>query len=322
MKVYFIGAGPGAPDLITVRGARILERVTTVLYAGSLVPREVLCHCRADAEMIDTACLDLDQQEACYRRAQAAGVDVARLHSGDPAIYGATAEQMRRLEKLGIDYEVVPGVSSFTAAAASLGSELTKPSVSQTVILTRVSGRASAVPERERLAELARAGATLCVFLSGPHLKRIVGELSPHYPPDTPVALVYRASWPDERSHRSTLGRVLREIRLRDWRLTTLLLVGGALSRQPALESRLYAPDYPHIFRSARKRANHAQRRAGDASAPNDAAGRRVSSGRSPRRAAGPLRSATANSRALLASGATAPEKSATGRRKRKVTDD
>ena len=262
MKVFFIGAGPGAHDLITVRGAKILGRTPMVMYAGSLVPRELLCHCRADAEIIDTASLDLEQQEACYRRAQAAGLDVARLHSGDPAIYGATAEQMRRLERLGIDYEVVPGVSSFTAAAASLSSELTKPAVSQTVILTRVSGRASVVPERERLGELARSGATLCIFLSGPHLKRIVAELEPHYPPDTPVALVYRASWPDERSHRSTLGRLLREVRLRDWRLTTLLLVGGALSREPALESRLYAPEYPNIFRPARRKGKRAARQA------------------------------------------------------------
>lgn len=260
MKVFFIGAGPGAHDLITVRGAGILSRVPVVMYAGSLVPRELLCHCRADARIIDTASLDLDQQEQCYRRAQAQGFDVARLHSGDPAIYGAIAEQMRRLEALGIGYEVVPGVSSFTAAAASLASELTKPAVSQTVILTRVSGRASVVPERERLTELARAGATLCIFLSGPHLKRIVTELSPHYPPDTPVALVHRASWPDERSHRSTLGRLLREVRLRDWRLTTLLLVGGALSRERALESRLYAPEYPHIFRPARRKAKRAGR--------------------------------------------------------------
>ena len=260
MRVFFIGAGPGAHDLITVRGAKVLERAPMVMYAGSLVPREMLSHCRPDAEIIDTASLDLNQQEDCYRRAQQAGTDVARLHSGDPAIYGATAEQMRRLEKLGIEYEVVPGVSSFTAAAAALGSELTKPAVSQTVILTRVSGRASAVPERERLSELARSGATLCVFLSGPHLKRIVADLSSHYPPETPVALVHRASWPDERSHRSTLGRLLREIRLRDWRLTTLLLVGGALSREPARESCLYAPEYPHIFRPARKKVRRVRR--------------------------------------------------------------
>ena len=258
MKVFFIGAGPGAQDLITVRGAEILKRVSVVMYAGSLVPPEVLRYCRKDAEIVDTAALDLEQQEACYRRAQAAGLDVARVHSGDPAIYGATAEQMRRLDKLAIPYEVVPGVSSFTAAAASLSSELTKPGVSQTVILTRVSGRASAVPERESLGKLAASGATLCIFLSGPHLRRIVTELRPHYAADTPVALVHRASWPDERSHRSTLGRLLTEVKAKDWRLTTLLLVGRVLSAEVAAESRLYARDYPHIFRKVPKKRRSA----------------------------------------------------------------
>lgn len=258
MRVFFIGAGPGAQDLITVRGAEILKRAPLVMYAGSLVPPQVLRYCRADAEIIDTARLDLEQQEACYRRAQALDWDVARVHSGDPAIYGATAEQMRRLDRLGMTYEVVPGVSSFTAAAASLSSELTKPGVSQTVILTRVSGRASPVPEKEALAKLAESGATLCIFLSGPHLRRIVTDLRPHYPPDTPVALVHRASWPDERSHRSTLGRLLAEVKAKEWRLTTLLLVGRVLSPEVTAESRLYAKDYPHIFRKARKQRKSA----------------------------------------------------------------
>lgn len=258
MKVYFVGAGPGAQDLITVRGAEILKRARIVMYAGSLVPPEVLRYCGRDAEIVDSAQLDLEQQEACYRKAQSANVDVARVHSGDPAIYGATAEQMRRLDKLGVSYEVVPGVSSFTAAAASLTSELTKPGVSQTVILTRVSGRASPVPDKEALTELAKSGATLCIFLSGPHLRRIVGELRPHYPADTPVALVHRASWPDERSHLSTLGRLLSEVKAKDWRLTTLLLVGRVLSREVAAESRLYAKDYPHIFRKVRKQRRSA----------------------------------------------------------------
>jgi precorrin-4/cobalt-precorrin-4 C11-methyltransferase len=258
MKVFFIGAGPGAHDLITVRGAEILKRAPIVMYAGSLVPPEVLRYCGAGAEIIDTAALDLEQQENCYQRAQAVDKDVARVHSGDPAIYGATAEQMRRLDKLGVDYEVVPGVSSFTAAAASLCSELTKPGVSQTVILTRVSGRASPVPEREALAELAKSGATLCIFLSGPHLKRIVTDLRPHYPADTPVALVHRASWPDERSHRSTLGSLLKEVKAKEWRLTTLLLVGRVLSKEVTAESRLYAKDYPHIFRKVRKQRRSA----------------------------------------------------------------
>jgi precorrin-4/cobalt-precorrin-4 C11-methyltransferase len=258
MKVFFIGAGPGAQDLITVRGAEILKRAKVVMYAGSLVPPQVLGYCKEDTEIVDTAKLDLEQQEACYRRARTLDVDVARVHSGDPAIYGATAEQMRRLDKLGISYEVVPGVSSFTAAAASLSSELTKPGVSQTVILTRVSGRASPVPEKEALAKLARSGATLCIFLSGPHLRRIVTELRPHYPSDTPVALVYRATWPDERSHRSTLGRLLTEVKAKEWRLTTLLLVGRVLSRDVEAESRLYAKDYPHIFRKVAKKRRSA----------------------------------------------------------------
>ncbi len=258
MKVYFVGAGPGAQDLITVRGAEILKRAKVVMYAGSLVAPEVLRYCGEEAEIIDSAGLDLDQQEACYRKARSLDVDVARVHSGDPAIYGATAEQMRRLDKLGIPYEVVPGVSSFTAAAALLTSELTKPGVSQTVILTRVSGRASPVPEKEALAELAKSGATLCIFLSGPHLRRIVSELRPYYSDHTPVALVRRASWPDERSHRSTLGRLLSEVKAKDWRLTTLLLVGHVLSREAAEESRLYAKEYPHIFRKVRKQRRSA----------------------------------------------------------------
>jgi precorrin-4/cobalt-precorrin-4 C11-methyltransferase len=210
MKVYFIGAGPGAADLITLRGARLLGSCGMVLYAGSLVPTDMLQHCSAGAEILDTAELSLDQQEDCYRRAQAANIDVARLHSGDPAIYGATAEQMRRLEALGIAYEIVPGVSSFTAAAAALGSELTRPAISQSIILTRVSGRASAVPELESIARFAEHQATMCIFLSGQRLKYTVADLLLHYPPDTPVALVRRASWPDQSIHRSTLGTLLR----------------------------------------------------------------------------------------------------------------
>ncbi len=253
MKVYFIGAGPGAADLITLRGAAILSRVNMVLYAGSLVSKDMLVHCRADAEIIDTAQLDLEQQEACYRRALEQDIDVARLHSGDPAIYGATAEQMRRLDALAIDYEIVPGVSSFTAAAAAIKAELTKPEVSQTIILTRVSGRASAVPESESIALLAEHRATMCIFLSGPHLKKIVADLRLHYPDDTPVALVYRATWPEEKSHQSTLGELLAEIKSSEWNLTTMLLVGEALSTHLPSESRLYAKDYTHIFRVVKK---------------------------------------------------------------------
>src|SRR5215471_19434312 len=163
MKVYFIGAGPGAPDLITLRGAQILSRESVVLYAGSLVSKEMLVHCRVDATIINTAHLNLDEQEAHYVDAQEKGVDVARLHSGDPSIYGATAEQIERLNRLGIEYEVVPGISSFVAAAALLNTELTKPGVAQTVILTRTAGRASPMPENESLQALCAHGTTMCV---------------------------------------------------------------------------------------------------------------------------------------------------------------
>ncbi|MBD0320170.1 MAG: precorrin-4 C(11)-methyltransferase, partial [Gemmatimonadetes bacterium] len=193
-----------------------------------------------------------DQQEEVYRRARDAGHDVARVHSGDPAIYGAIAEQMRRLEALGVEYEVVPGVSSFTGSAAALRAELTKPEVSQTIIITRVSGRASAVPEREAVAKLGEHGATMCIFLSGPHLPAIVADLLPHYGPDTPLALVRRATWPDQRIHRSTLGRVLDEVKVSEWKLTTMLLVGRVLDDSIASESRLYAAEYAHRFRKAR----------------------------------------------------------------------
>lgn len=253
MKVYFIGAGPGASDLITLRGANILGRVDMVLYAGSLVPVEMLEHCRPGAELLDTAKLDLEQQQACYVRAQLAGHDVARLHSGDPAIYGATAEQMRRLDALGIEYEIVPGVSSFSAAAAAVKAELTKPEVSQTVILTRVSGRASAVPEAEALAGLAAHRATMCIFLSGPHLKKIVTDLLLHYPPETPLKLVYRATWPEQKIYQGTLGTVLKETRRGEWNLTTMLLVGAALGDGAQTESSLYSKDFTHLFRVVKK---------------------------------------------------------------------
>ena len=251
MKVYFIGAGPGAADLITLRGAQILAQTQLVLYAGSLVSRDMLAHCRAGAEIFDTASLNLDEQEAHYIRARAQGWDVARLHSGDPAIYGATAEQMRRLEKLEIEYEIVPGVSSFTAAAAVLDAELTKPEVSQTIILTRTSGRASPMPEKESLKSLATHQATLCIFLSGANLPQVVADLLASYPPATPFALVQKATWPQEKIHRGTLGGMLAEIDPNDWKLSTMLLVGDVLDDKAAVESRLYSANYSHRFRKA-----------------------------------------------------------------------
>jgi precorrin-4/cobalt-precorrin-4 C11-methyltransferase len=264
MKVYFVGAGPGAPDLITLRGAKLLGGVKMVLYAGSLVPVEMLQHCHSDAELIDTAKLDLEQQQACYERAQAAGWDVVRLHSGDPAIYGATAEQMRRLDALGIAYEVVPGVSSFTAAAAAVQAELTKPEVSQSIILTRVSGRASAVPELESIAKLAEHRATMCIFLSGPHLKKIVTDLLLHYPEETPVTLVYRASWPEQKTYQGTLGTILAETKRGAWNLTTMMLVGAALDRNRQVESSLYSKDFTHLFRVVKKRSAKSKKAAAE----------------------------------------------------------
>jgi precorrin-4/cobalt-precorrin-4 C11-methyltransferase len=253
MKVYFIGAGPGAADLITLRGAKILGKCKMVLYAGSLIPKDMLQHCQSDAELLDTSKLDLEQQQTCYQRAKLAGIDVARLHSGDPAIYGATAEQMRRLDIMGIEYEIIPGVSSFSAAAAVINSELTKPEISQSIILTRVSGRASAVPELESIDRLARHQATMCVFLSGPHLKKIVPDLLLHYPPSTPAVLVYRATWPEQKQYKGTLGTILQDTKTDNWNLTTMLLVGSVLDDNLQAESRLYDKNFTHIFRVPQK---------------------------------------------------------------------
>ena len=251
MKVYFIGAGPGAADLITIRGAEILSRAQLVMYAGSLVSEAMLSHCRANPLIVNTAKLNLDEQVEHYLQAKEKNWDVARLHSGDPSIYGATAEQMRRLRELEIGYEVVPGVPSFVSAAAVLNTELTKPSISQTIILTRSSGRASPVPTKESLQSLAAHQATLCIFLSGANLPDVIEELLFHYSQDTPVALVQRASWPEERIHRARLGELLNEIEPRPWALTTMLLVGQTLDENIVAESRLYAADYSHRFRRA-----------------------------------------------------------------------
>ncbi len=253
MKVTFVGAGPGAADLITLRGARALAEASIVLYAGSLVSRDMLTHCRPDAEIHDTAAMSLEEQVAQYRRAQLNGWDVARLHSGDPAIYGAISEQMSALDELNIPYEVVPGVSSFTASAAVLKTSLTRPEVSQTIIITRSEGRASAVPEGESLAALATHGASMAIFLSGAGLTKALEELRTQLPDETPAALVCKASWPQEKHHVATLGTLLDDISPEDWRLSTMLLVGRALENTPGTPSRLYSPEYSHRFRKASK---------------------------------------------------------------------
>lgn len=250
MTVHFIGAGPGAPDLITLRGLALIRKAAVVLYAGSLVPREVIAEARSDARVIDTAPLTLDEIIAEMERAHAAGEDVARVHSGDPSLYGAIAEQMRRLDRLGVPYDVTPGVPAFAAAAAALRCELTLPEVSQTVILTRTAIRASAMPSGEDLAALAQSRATMAIHLSINNLARIVRTLVPHYGAECPVVIAWRVSWPDERIIRGTLADIRDKAKAAALRRTALILVGRALgSGQAFAESRLYASDHHHVLR-------------------------------------------------------------------------
>ncbi len=250
MTVHFIGAGPGAADLITLRGRDILASFQVCLYAGSIVPPAMLAHCPPDARLVDTAPLTLDQIEAEYVAAHAAGHDVARLHSGDLSIYSAVAEQIRRLRRLGIDYTLTPGVPAFAAAAATLGVELTVPEVAQSLVLTRISGRASRMPPRETLAAFAATGATLAIHLAIHALDRIVTELLPFYGPDCPVAVVVRASWPDERVLRGTLSDIAAVLAADPAERTALVLVGPALAAAEFRESALYSPAYRRRFRS------------------------------------------------------------------------
>jgi precorrin-4/cobalt-precorrin-4 C11-methyltransferase len=225
MTIHFIGAGPGAADLITVRGRDLLMRCPVCLFAGSLVPSELLAHCPSDARIIDTAPMTLDQIEAEFVRAHSAGEDVARLHSGDLAIYSAVAEQLRRLE-------------------------LTVPGVAQSVVLTRISGRASQMPEGEKLASFAATGATLAIHLAIHAIETVVAELVPYYGPDCPVALVMRASWPDARVLRGTLSDITAALAAQPMERTALILVGRALAAENFIESSLYSPDYHRRFRS------------------------------------------------------------------------
>ncbi len=248
MTVHFIGAGPGAADLITLRGARLLAACPVCLYAGSIVPPEMLAHCPPDVRAVDTAPLSLDQIEAEFVAAHAAGQDVARLHSGDLSIYSAVAEQLRRLDRHDIAWTLTPGVPAFAAAAAALGRELTVPGVAQTVVLTRLPGRASAMPPREQLAAYAATGATLAIHLGAALLERAVTELLPHYGPDGAAALVVRASWPDERIIHATLATLLAAAE--GVERTALLLVGPALADEEFAESALYSAGYPRRFRS------------------------------------------------------------------------
>ena len=248
MTVHFIGAGPGAPDLLTLRGRDIIASCPVCLYAGSLVPEAILDHCPKGARIVNTAPLDLDQIVAEIQAADAAGQDVARLHSGDLSVWSAMGEQMRRLRALGIPVSVTPGVPAFAAAAAALGTELTLPGLAQSVVLTRTPGRASSMPEGETLTNFAATGATLAIHLSVQNLARVVADLTPAYGADCPVAVVYRASWPDEQIVRGTLADI--EDRLgEDIKRTALILVGPALAGEGFDESCLYAVDYDRRYR-------------------------------------------------------------------------
>ncbi len=249
MTVHFIGAGPGDPDLITVRGRDLIARCPVVLYAGSLVPQAVIAFAPAGARVIDTAPLTLDEIVAHMRAAHAGGRAVARVHSGDPSLYGAIAEQMRRLDALGIPYDVTPGVPAYAAAAALLKAELTLPGVSQTVILTRTEGKASPMPRGEDLATLGRSGATLAIHLSIRNIHRVAAELAPLYGADCPVVVVYRVGWPDQRVIRATLATIRGAVKEAKITRTALILVGRVLAERRFADSRLYAPDHRHLLR-------------------------------------------------------------------------
>ena len=251
MTVHFIGAGPGAADLITLRGRDLVARCPVCLYAGSLVPRDVLAYCPAGARIVDTAPMTLDEIEAELVRADAAGNDVARLQSGDLSVYSAMAEQLRRLRRRGIAYTITPGVPAFAAAAAAIGRELTVPEVAQSVVLTRVGGRASRMPESERLSVFAASRATLAIHLAVQRIDAIAAELVPHYGSDCPVAVVVRASWPDERILRGTLADIAGKVAAEPIERTALILVGRALAAEDFRESALYDPDYQRRFRGA-----------------------------------------------------------------------
>ncbi len=252
MTVHFIGAGPGAADLVTVRGLRLIRSSPLVLYAGSLVPRELMAEAADGARIIDTAPLHLDEIIDLMAAAGDAGEDVARLQSGDPSVYGAIAEQIRRLDALGIAWDITPGVPSFAAAAAAIGRELTLPEVSQTVILTRTAVRASAMPEGENLADLARTGATLAIHLSINNLARVVRTLVPVCGGDCPVAVAFRVGWPDELLIHGTLNDIRDKVKQARITRTALILVGRVLEGSDFRSSMLYDETHHHVLRPRR----------------------------------------------------------------------
>jgi precorrin-4/cobalt-precorrin-4 C11-methyltransferase len=249
MTVHFIGAGPGAADLITVRGRDLIARCPVCLYAGSIVPRDLLAHCPPGARIVDTAPLSLDEIEAEFIAAHAKNLDVARLHSGDLSLYSALAEQLRRLERQNIPYTLTPGVPAFAAAAAALDCELTVPEVAQSVVLTRVSGRASRMPEAERLATFAKTGATLVIHLAIHAIATIADELTPFYGADCPAVVVVQASSPTQRILRGTLADIAAKVAAEKIERTALIMVGRALTAENFRDSALYDAEYRRRFR-------------------------------------------------------------------------
>ncbi len=250
MRVYIIGAGPGDPKLLTLRAAELIASCPVVLYTGSLVPREVLANARADAKVLDSSGMTLEEIVAIVLEARDAGHDVARVHTGDPVIFGSTAEQMRRFAELGIPYEIIPGVSSFTAAAAALGRELTLPELSQTVILTRAEGR-TPMPDGEKLADLARHRSTLALFLSITLLEDVTQALIPAYGADCPVAVVHKATCPDQKIILGTLADIRERVRAEGIHSQSMVLVGHVLTAHDFANSRLYDPEFSHRYRKA-----------------------------------------------------------------------
>lgn len=248
--IYFIGAGPGAADLITVRGARLLEKADVIIYAGSLVNPALLDYAKADCKIYDSAKMTLEEVIEVMKENKDS--EIVRLHTGDPCIYGAIREQMDILDKLGLEYESVPGVSSFIGAAAALNAEFTLPNVSQTVILTRMAGR-TPVPEKEEISKLAAHGATMVVFLTSTMLKELSARLiEGGYAPDSPAAIVYKATWPDQKVIRTTVANIGQAAEENGINKMALIMVGGFLGDEYE-RSRLYDPSFTHLFREATK---------------------------------------------------------------------